>query len=681
MIMLKVFTNMKQYKYVSLAELDELSDTTNENFKVNIYALVVDVKIRSQPTSASEDTPVITQLELRDRSSDISTTCVIYSDSVEGFSDQIQNGQIIRMHRAKIKKNTDGKLVVYGKLKVTGFAVLLFSGELGDTFAPVYQSSATFTLVSNYEEMISSLRMLSVSNQLMTIPIAPLNSNLGHINEGEINEIIKNVNVLRLNELVLGGYGDIVVQAVSLFIDDRNCVILRCWDTTLPSKKIFMFNDDVITEVIYQDEKMEMIPIDYCCDIVLYEEHANFARNSVKCGDVLLLINTHLYYSKDNVTLVMHNGGQHYNRSIVILDANSNLKRDLLRNIDDFNTQIDTEDRRNVEDIEQHPYTSLQQVIPTPSLDELNDFENEQRELWKYWAGERMRQIHALQLAWIYAYACKKKENKNAQLQRPFHLATTAVQFIVQQTLKRLFRYNKDLFVNFTKLSRNQRNTILKNFLLTYMEGVYDDGIILKLTNETTGEDKQSDNKDLKVIGDENSSDDYAWNLLCNLLPGTILKFSSWQVTFSYNEKTKILFVLICHRCNLWCTTSAKNFDMTPLCPVCFKRGITDSHLFLQCYFLFSGIPRTGDVQSKKYYFLLPIQLLNFFLVDVPESPLKAARNYRKGISSDQKKALTASIQEKMLSKYSFALNEVIVRIIKADVAILEVGKLTFADR
>ncbi|VDO48387.1 unnamed protein product [Brugia timori] len=189
-----------------------------------------------------------------------------------------------------------------------------------------------------------------------------------------------------------------------------------------------MFNDDVITEVIYQDEKMEMIPIDYCCDIVLYEEHANFARNSVKCGDVLLLINTHLYYSKDNVTLVMHNGGQHYNRSIVILDANSNLKRDLLRNIDDFNTQIDTEDRRNVEDIEQHPYTSLQ---------------NEQRELWKYWAGERMRQIHALQLAWIYAYACKKKENKNAQLQRPFHLATTAVQFIVQQTLKRLFRYNK----------------------------------------------------------------------------------------------------------------------------------------------------------------------------------------------------------------------------------------------
>ncbi|EJW82044.1 hypothetical protein WUBG_07045, partial [Wuchereria bancrofti] len=434
---------MKQYKYVSLAELDELSNTTNENFKVNIYALVVDVKIGSQPTDTLEDTPVITQLELRDRSSDISTTCVIYSDSLESFSDQIQSCQIIRMHRAKIKKKTDGKLVVYGKLKVAGFAVLLFSGELGDNFTPVYQSSATFTLVSNYEEMISSLRMLSVSNQSMTIPIEPMNSNLGHISEGKINEIIENVNVLRLNELVLGGYSDLVVQAISLFIDDRNSVVLRCWDTTLPSKKIFMFNDDMITEVICQDEKMEMIPMDYWCDIVLYEEHANFARNSVKCGDVLLLINTHLYHSKSGVALVMHNGGQSYNRSIVILDANSKLKRDLLRNIDEFNIQIDTEDRRNVESVEQYPYTGLPQVIPTPSLDEMNDLENEQRELSEYWAGERMRQIHALQLAWIYAYAYKKKRNESAQLQRSFNLAVMAVQFIVRQTFERLFTCNK----------------------------------------------------------------------------------------------------------------------------------------------------------------------------------------------------------------------------------------------
>uniref|UniRef100_A0A1I8F030 POT1PC domain-containing protein n=1 Tax=Wuchereria bancrofti TaxID=6293 RepID=A0A1I8F030_WUCBA len=518
-----------------------------------------------------------------------------------------------------IKKKTDGKLVVYGKLKVAGFAVLLFSGELGDSFTPVYQSSATFTLVSNYEEMISSLRMLSVSNQSMTIPIEPMNSNLGHISEGKINEIIENVNVLRLNELVLGGYSDLVVQlllkyshfnrthiltfkrqAISLFIDDRNSVVLRCWDTTLPSKKIFMFNDDMITEVICQDEKMEMIPMDYWCDIVLYEEHANFARNSVKCGDVLLLINTHLYHSKSGVALVMHNGGQSYNRSIVILDANSKLKRDLLRlrfilqicyietfpqfplkklgfNIDEFNIQIDTEDRRNVESVEQYPYTGLQQVIPTPSLDEMNDLENEQRELSEYWAGERMRQIHALQLAWIYAYAYKKKRNESAQLQRSFNLAVMAVQFIVRQTFERLFTCNKDLFVNFTKLSCQQRNIILTKFFLKYIEGAFDDEITLKLTKsiqETTDEDKQSDGKNSKVMGD----------LLGNLLPGTVLKLSSWQVTFSYDENTKIFFVLICYKCNLWCTTSAKNFDMTPLCPVCFKRTsiLSDAILYIK---------------------------------------------------------------------------------------------------
>lgn len=37
--------------------------------------------------------------------------------------------------------------------------------------------------------------------------------------------------------------------------------------------------------------------------------------------------------------------------------------------------------------------------------------------------------------------------------------------------------------------------------------------------------------------------------------------------------------------------------------------------------------------------------------------------------------------QEKMLSKYLFSLNEIIVRMIEGDVATLEIGKLTFADR
>lgn len=72
--------------------------------------------------------------------------------------------------------------------------------------------------------------------------------------------------------------------------------------------------------------------------------------------------------------------------------------------------------------------------------------ENQQIEIGKFWAGERMRQMHAVQLGWIHTYAWKKKQQPHAQLERSFNLAKMAVQFIVRQVLERLFTYNKGKF-------------------------------------------------------------------------------------------------------------------------------------------------------------------------------------------------------------------------------------------
>uniref|UniRef100_A0A1I7V7H3 Protection of telomeres protein 1 n=1 Tax=Loa loa TaxID=7209 RepID=A0A1I7V7H3_LOALO len=551
---------MGQYHYITLAELRELSHTADENFKVNIYAYVAHLKIRSRSTDVSEDALVITQLELRDGSLDTDTTCIIYSEPLESFSSQIQSGQIIRMHRAKIRKMTNGELFIYGKLKTVGFAVLLFSGRLGDSFTPIYQSSAKFTIASDYEDRINSLR---ISNQQLEGPsddsrisdgqhitTTPINPNVAYFDEEKINEIIRNAHVHRLNEFFLGGYNDITVQAIALFIDDRNNVILRCWDTTSPPRKIFVLNPEFINKVIYRDGKMEMTAVNYWCDIVLYEEHGDFARNNVKCGDILLLINIHLYHSLNGAAFAMH-GGRRYNRSIIILDDNNKLKLDLLRNIDEFNAKLDgsnmqtnVEDKGTVEDVQQHPYTtSMQQITTTQSFDEMNGLENQQIELWKCWARERMRQIHAVQLAWIYAYVWKKKQHADAQLQRSFNLARMAVQFIVRHTLERLFAYNKDLFANFAKLSRRQRNTILANFLLTYMEGAYGD----EPAHEIPEDDEQSDDKSehvkaSKMRKDKSLKDDSAWSLLCNLLPGTVLKFSRFGLFGFSSELTRRYF-------------------------------------------------------------------------------------------------------------------------------------------
>ncbi|VDK75908.1 unnamed protein product [Onchocerca ochengi] len=544
------FSSMKQYQYITLGELDALSSAADENLKVNIYAFVANLKVRSQSVDTLENGDIKTELELRDGSTDTYAACIIYSNSSESFSDQIQIAQIIRMHRAKIKKATNGKLFIYGKLRVAGFAVLLFSGQLGDSFNPLYQSSANFTVPSDHKERITSLRNFFMMNQpiiiedppttsddagisddhlIATTSTSPLNQIATYANKEETNEIIKNANIRCLNELVPRDYSDICVQAIALFMGDRNNVILRCWDTTSPPRKIFMLNTDCVHEVICRDEKLEMTAADYWCDIVLYEEHGDFARNNVKCGDILLLINMHFYQSKNDIALTMH-GGRCFKRSIVILDDNNELKHYLLRTIDEFkanrvslcsNIQIDVENERSIED----------QIPSTQPLDEINDLTEQQMELWKCWASVRMRQIHAVQLAWIYSYAWKKKQQINLQLERSCNLAKMAVKFTIRQILQLLFVYNKDLFTNLAKLSLQQRNTLFMNFLLTYMEGAYGDGLISELKDEHKRSDDNS--KQMKISKKrkgENSKDDTVQSLLWNLLPGTVLKLSGFDL-------------------------------------------------------------------------------------------------------------------------------------------------------
>ncbi|VDK88829.1 unnamed protein product [Litomosoides sigmodontis] len=177
--------------------------------------------------------------------------------------------------------------------------------------------------------------------------------------------------------------------------------------------------------------------------------------------------------------------------------------------------------------------------------------EDQQTEMAKCWAGERMRQMHTIQLGWIHSYAWKKKQGPDAQLERSFNLAKMAVQFIVRQVLERLFTYNKDLFANLAKLSRRQRNTLFMNFLMTYMEGAYGDAITLR-HGDKQSDDKHELVKTSKMRKGENSKDDAAWSLLCNLFPGTVLRslrfdlfVFSRDMTKKYLQLSKKLYPLI----------------------------------------------------------------------------------------------------------------------------------------
>ncbi|VDO70499.1 unnamed protein product [Onchocerca flexuosa] len=76
---------------------------------------------------------------------------------------------------------------------------------------------------------------------IATTSMSSVNQTVTYANKEEINEILKNANIRRLNELFPRHYNDICVQAIALFIGDRNNVILRCWDTTSPPKYFHYF--------------------------------------------------------------------------------------------------------------------------------------------------------------------------------------------------------------------------------------------------------------------------------------------------------------------------------------------------------------------------------------------------------------------------------------------------------
>lgn len=61
---------------------------------------------------------------------------------------------------------------------------------------------------------------ISYSHLVATTSVPPVNGKVPYANEEGINDIIKNANVHRLNEFVLGGYSDITVQVI--FVDDFN---------------------------------------------------------------------------------------------------------------------------------------------------------------------------------------------------------------------------------------------------------------------------------------------------------------------------------------------------------------------------------------------------------------------------------------------------------------------------
>ncbi|VDP14122.1 unnamed protein product [Onchocerca flexuosa] len=313
---------MKQqssYSYTSLVNLKKC----NTKEKIHVFAKVAEVKsIRS--VDILENVQLVNVIYLRDSSVNFFIRCIIYSEMTDIFTERIKIDQIIQLNHVHIRTNPGRLPSLYGKLNADEFAIVLINHQLGSGFNVVFHSSANYYLPENCEEMIAALQVYSNN---MPIVSSAANSFFGNTlkfhNGGET--------VCCLNQVVRFQYYNIVVQAISIFINDIGNVVLRCWDTTKPPSSMFVFADENIFEVIHADEELESLAKEYLCDIVFYNEHGDYLKKNVKHGDILLLVNVHYYVVQDCDMLTIHEGGKRYNRGIKILDDSSSQKAKLLK--------------------------------------------------------------------------------------------------------------------------------------------------------------------------------------------------------------------------------------------------------------------------------------------------------------------------------------------------------------
>ncbi|OZC12752.1 hypothetical protein X798_00385 [Onchocerca flexuosa] len=82
---------------------------------------------------------------------------------------------------------------------------------------------------------------------------------------------------------------------------------------------------------------------------------------------------------------------------------------------------------------------------------------------------------------------------------------------------------------------------------------------------------------------------------------------------------------------------------------------------------------------KKTFFFLFPVALLAFFLIDVPENASDAMQSWKNGLGNEEKQKISNSVKG-MLSKYSFTFTELKIRKVDSAVIFFEVEKVVFAD-
>ncbi|XP_072178113.1 uncharacterized protein [Diadema setosum] len=247
---------LRTYTYTPLAEVKEANS-------IDVYGVV---KFFKPPykTKGPDYCMLLTIVDPSVDSEEHGLKCVLFKQEVRELPNVHRIGDIVRLHRLKVKKFGAN----YQGIKGNGFSCLVFDGKPGTPIEP-RSSSPGFTFSDEDKKKVEELRKWAV--QQTAIPFSS--------------------KTWTLSQIVAKEYFDLICQVVAVaIIPSESCVLLKVWDGTKCKWPVRCL--DVSQVQVKWDTELACRAEGLMVDVALYDNHM-VAGQQLKPGDFVRLYNLH----------------------------------------------------------------------------------------------------------------------------------------------------------------------------------------------------------------------------------------------------------------------------------------------------------------------------------------------------------------------------------------------------
>lgn len=282
----------REYKYTEVKSVQP-------NTTVDVYGVV---KFLKQPfKTRGRDYCMVVSLMDQTCGEDEKLKCLLFNNEPAKLP-ELNIGDIVRFHRLKISMFNNEEQGQSGP----GFSWLVFSSKKDASIDPTSSLSPNYTFTDSDKQKIEDLRTWIADK----------------------DELVVKCKTAKLENIIPQMYFDFVCQVVSTcYFENDHCLVLRVWDGTVTIYQLrkFEFDEELLPSC---DQELLKKADGFMVDIALYDDHCDKAKEHIKPGDFIKLINLHaaVYKTANRVStdiptieLILHRGNS-FGRGCVSAD-------------------------------------------------------------------------------------------------------------------------------------------------------------------------------------------------------------------------------------------------------------------------------------------------------------------------------------------------------------------------